>query len=44
LIISKLIGGDSLQAGNREADNSMVPSLLEQYTIRRLSNGKQRSA
>ena len=42
--LEKLIGGDSLQAGVREADNSMKPSSLEQNTIRRLSNDEQRSA
>ena len=42
--LEKRIGGDSLQAGVREADNSMKPSSLEQNTIRRLSNDEQRSA
>jgi hypothetical protein len=42
--LEKRIGGDSQQAGVREADNSMMPSSLEQNTIRRLSNDEQRSA
>ena len=42
--LEKLIGGDSLQVGVREADNSMMPSSIEQNTIRRLSNDEQRSA